>query len=70
MLAFTGIMVGLIGAAAGSRILQGMLFGITPLDPETFVVVSVLFGLVAMCASYVPARRATKVNPMIALRAE
>lgn len=70
ILAFTGIMLGLIGAAAGSRFLQGMLFGITPLDPATFVVVSVIFGLVAMCASYVPARRATKVNPIIALRTE
>ena len=70
MLAFTGIMLGLIGAAAGSRILQGMLFGITPLDPATFVVVSVLFGLVAMCASYIPARRATLVDPIITLRTD
>jgi putative ABC transport system permease protein len=70
MLAFTGIMIGLIGAAAGSRILRGMLFGITPLDLPTFVVIAAIFGLVAMCASYLPARRATKVNPMIALRTE
>lgn len=65
-----GIALGLAGAAVGTRVLEGMLFGITPLDPATFVVVSALFGLVAMCASYLPARRATKVNPMIALRAE
>jgi putative ABC transport system permease protein len=70
MLTGIGIILGLAGAAAGTRLLEGMLFGITPLDPATFVVVSVLFGLVAMCASYVPARRATKVNPMVALRAE
>ena len=45
-----------------------MLFGITPLDPRTFVAVALLFGLVATFASYMPARRATKVDPMVALR--
>ncbi len=70
ILTAAGILVGLAGAAAGTRVLEGMLFGITPLDPTTFVIVSVIFWLVAMCASYVPARRATKVNPMIALRTE
>ena len=70
ILTAVGIVLGLAGAAAGTRLLEGMLFGITPLDPTTFVVVSVIFGLVAMCASYLPARRATKVNPIIALRTE
>jgi putative ABC transport system permease protein len=65
-----GIALGLAGAAAAARILQGMLFGITPLDPATFVVVSLLFSLVAMVACYVPARRATAVDPMVALRSE
>jgi hypothetical protein len=65
-----GIAVGLIGAAAATRVLQGMLFGITPLDPKTFLAVAVLFGLVTTLASYVPARRATKVDPMVALRSE
>jgi predicted permease len=65
-----GITIGLIGAAAVTRFLQGMLFGITPLDPKTFLGVAVLFGFVTMLASYVPARRATRVDPLIALRSE
>ena len=70
MLAGAGIVLGLVAAAAGARFLQGMLFGITPLDPFTFVAVSLLFGLVAAVACYVPARRATSVDPMAALRSE
>jgi putative ABC transport system permease protein len=69
-LTIIGIAVGLVGAAAATRFLQGMLFGITPLDARTFAAVSLLFGLVAMLASYVPARRATKVDPIVALRSE
>ncbi len=65
-----GIALGLVGAAAATRSLQGMLFGITPLDPATFIAVSVMFGLVATFASYVPARRATAVDPVVALRSE
>jgi putative ABC transport system permease protein len=65
-----GIVLGLVAAAAGTRLLQGMLFGITPLDASTFLAVSLLFGLVATVASYVPARRATKVDPMVSLRCE
>jgi putative ABC transport system permease protein len=70
MLTAIGIALGLAGAAAGARLLDGMLFGITPLDVQTFVAVSIMFSLVAMLASYVPARRATKVNPIVALRNE
>ena len=70
ILAAIGIALGLAGAAAGARYLQGMLFGITPLDPATFVAVSLMFGLVATAACYVPARRATTVDPIAALRNE
>ncbi len=65
-----GIAFGLLAAAAGARLVQGLLFGISPLDPVTFVAVSLMFGLVAMVASYVPARRATKVDPAMALRGD
>jgi putative ABC transport system permease protein len=65
-----GIIAGLAGAAGATRYLQGMLFGLTPLDPSTFVAVSILFATVAMLAAYLPARRATKVDPLVALRSE
>lgn len=70
ILTTVGIALGLVGAAAATRVLQGMLFGITPLDPKTFLAVSLMFGLVATFASCVPARRATKIDPMVALRSE
>ena len=65
-----GIALGLAGAAAGSRYLQAMLYGITPLDGRTFAVVAVAFTMVAALASYVPARRATRLDPMAALRTD
>src|SRR5262245_31243762 len=68
VLTATGIVLGLLGATAGSRLLESMLFGITPLDVRTFAAVPAAFALVAMIASYVPARRATKIDPIIALR--
>jgi putative ABC transport system permease protein len=65
-----GITLGLAGAAAFTRYLAGMLFGLTPLDPTTFIAVALVFSAVAMCAALVPARRATNVDPLIALRYE
>ena len=67
-LAGIGIVVGLIGAFAGARYLQSMLFGIEPRDPATFLIVAASFAIVAAAAAYLPARRATKVDPMVALR--
>jgi putative ABC transport system permease protein len=63
-----GIGLGLAGASAVTRYLRGMLFGLTPLDPETFIGVAVLFAVVATLAASIPAYRATKVDPLVALR--
>jgi putative ABC transport system permease protein len=65
-----GIALGLLGASAGSRLLQGMLFGVTPADVQTFGTVAAAFASVASIACYLPARRATKVDPIVALRQE
>jgi len=70
VLTIVGVVVGVVGAAGLSRYLEGLLFGVTALDATTFVAVIVTFCLVAAMASYVPARRAIRVDPMIALRTE
>jgi predicted permease len=69
-LALAGIVIGVAGAAALSRFLESMLFGLTPLDPTTFVAVSGLLAGVALVASSIPARRAAKVDPVVSIRAE
>ena len=63
-----GVVVGLAAAAGVSQILVTFLFGLSTLDPVTFVSVAALLMAVALLAGYVPARRATKVDPMVALR--
>jgi predicted permease len=65
-----GALVGIAGCAAVSQILSGMLFGLSSHDPVAFVVVPLVLLSVALAASYIPARRATQVDPMIALRYE
>ena len=62
VLSAVGIALGLAGAAAASRLVQGLLFGVTPLDGATFATVSVTFGMAAMLACYLPARRASSVR--------
>jgi predicted permease len=69
-LTLAGIVLGLVASAAIARYLSGMLFGVTPLDPLTFVAVSGTFLLVMTLAAYLPARRATRVDPLVALRCE
>jgi putative ABC transport system permease protein len=69
-LAICGVMVGVLSSLALGRILSGFLYGVSPTDPMTIVGVAVLLTLVALLASYLPARRATRVDPMVALRYE
>jgi putative ABC transport system permease protein len=69
-LALFGVAVGLAAALALTRLLQSFLFGISAYDPVTFIAVSLVLTLIAVAASYFPARRATRVDPMIALRYE
>jgi putative ABC transport system permease protein len=69
-LAAAGVTLGIIGAFGASRVLAGFLFGVTPNDPAVFIAVPTLLGLVAIGACLIPARRAARVDPMVALRSD
>jgi putative ABC transport system permease protein len=69
-LTILGTALGLVASFGGARLLSGLLFGVDPLDPLTFILVPVGFALVAALASFVPARHATRVDPLVALRCE
>lgn len=68
--ALAGVVVGIVGALGATRVLAGFLFGVKPVDPLTFGLVSVLLVIVSLVAAAVPARRAIQVDPMVVLRWE
>jgi putative ABC transport system permease protein len=68
--AVVGVLLGVLAAAGSSRVLSGMLFDVQPIDPTTFVTVAAFLTLTAVIAAWIPAHRAARVDPLIAMRAE
>lgn len=69
-LTLAGVVIGAVAALLAMRLLHSLLFGVKPSDPATLVIVAALLTGAALLANYVPALRATKIDPMIALRQE
>jgi ABC-type antimicrobial peptide transport system permease subunit len=63
-----GLVLGVIGASFATRVMQGLLFGVAPTDPATFVLVTVAMAAVGMFACWIPALRASNIDPAISMR--
>jgi putative ABC transport system permease protein len=70
VLALSGVTIGLAGAFLLTRLIRSLLFGVQATDPLTFVGISVLLALIALLASYIPAQRAARIDPMMSLRCD
>ena len=70
VLTVTGISIGVAAALALTRVMSGLLYGVSPTDVATFLAAAMILGVVAVAAAVVPARRATRVDPISALRCE
>ena len=70
VLAFAGVMIGLAAAFLLTRLIRSLLFGVEATDPITFAGISLLLAMIALVASYIPAQRAARIDPLISLRSE
>jgi len=69
-LAFSGVMIGLAAAFLLTRLIRSLLYGVQATDPITFAGISLLLAIIALVASYIPAQRAARIDPLISLRSE
>jgi putative ABC transport system permease protein len=69
-LAVAGVALGLAGAFALTRLIRSLLFGVQATDPVTYIAIAALLAAIALAASYIPARRASQIDPMVSLRWE